>query len=92
GNMAETFQKITATVRERQKVEKKIQAMTAQGLMQGFIISMVPFALIGLFLFLDPNYIMPLFTTTWGWLCLLIVISLVGFGGIMIRKIVKINV
>lgn len=92
GNMAETFSTITTTVRERQKVEKKIQAMTAQGLMQGFIISMVPFALMALFFFLDPNYIMPLFTTTWGWVCLLIVIALVGFGGVMIRKIVKINV
>ena len=46
GNLAETFQTITTTVRERQKVEKKIQALTAQGNMQAVIISLVPLGLI----------------------------------------------
>ena len=49
GNLAETFQTITTTVRERQKVEKKIQALTAQGTMQAVIISLVPFFLMGMF-------------------------------------------
>ncbi|MEL4382797.1 type II secretion system F family protein, partial [Shewanella algae] len=31
GNLAETFTTIVTTVRERQKVEKKIEALTAQG-------------------------------------------------------------
>ena len=55
GNLAETFQTIVTTVRERQKVEKKIQALTAQGTMQAVIISLVPFLLLGMFLVVDPQ-------------------------------------
>lgn len=92
GNLAETFQTIVYTVRERQKVEKKIEALTAQGLMQGIIISLVPIFLLGVFYVLDPNYIMPLFTTFLGIIALLIMLALQVIGGLMIRKIVKINV
>ena len=86
GNMAETFQTITFTIRERQKVEKKIEALTAQGIMQGIIISMIPFILLGVFFTIDPNYIMPLFTTTMGIIALTIVITLQLIGGLMILK------
>lgn len=92
GNMAETFQTITYTVRERQKIEKKIEAMTAQGITQGVIISMVPFFLMGMFYLLDPNYVMPLFSTALGLVALLVMISLQVIGGLMIRKIVTIKV
>lgn len=37
GNLAETFQTIVTTVRERQKIEKRIEAMTAQGITQAII-------------------------------------------------------
>lgn len=55
GNMAETFQTINFTIRERQKIEKKIEALTAQGVMQGVIISMVPFGLLIMFYMADPQ-------------------------------------
>lgn len=92
GNMAETFQTITFTIRERQKVEKKIQALTAQGIMQGIIISCIPFLLLAIFWAVDPNYVKPLFSTTLGLIALLIVIGLQIMGGLLIRKIVTIKV
>jgi tight adherence protein B len=92
GNMAETFQTIVYTVRERQKVEKKIEALTAQGIMQGIILTSVPFVLLLIFLVMDPNYVAPLFNTFVGILALLAVLTLQVIGGLMIRKIVKINV
>lgn len=92
GNMAETFQTITFTVRERQKVEKKIEALTAQGIMQGVIISCIPFILLVVFWTLDPGYIKPLFTTTLGLFALMIVLVLQVIGGLMIRKVVTIKV
>jgi tight adherence protein B len=92
GNLAETFQTINSVVRERQKVEKKIEAMTAQGTMQGIIISAVPFVLLGIFQVMDPKFIEPLFTTTAGMLALLGVFVLVVIGGVVIKKIVTIKV
>mgnify|MGYP003683221073 CR=1 FL=1 len=92
GNMAETFQTITFTIRERQKIEKKIEALTAQGIMQGIIISSVPFILLAVFFAVDPNYVMPLFTTTLGLIAFMVVIGLQVMGGLMIKKIVSIKV
>lgn len=92
GNLSETFETIVTTVRERQKIEKKIQALTAQGSMQAVIITLVPFVLLGLFLVVDPNYVMPLFTRPLGWFILLIMVGLQVMGGVTMRKIVKIKV
>lgn len=92
GNLAETFQTICTTIRERQKIEKKIQAMTAQGLMQGIIITLVPIALIVIFSFVNPGYIKPMFNTTLGLILLTAMFAMQIIGGITIRKIVKIKV
>lgn len=91
GNMAETFETIVSTIRERQKVEKKIQALTAQGLMQGLIVTMIPFILAVVFMIIDPSYIKPMFTTTLGLVLLMGMLGLQIIGGIMIKKIVTIK-
>lgn len=92
GNLAETFQTIVITIRERQKVEKKIQALTAQGLMQGIIITMIPFILMGVFMVIDPNFIKPMFNTTLGLVLLFVMLTLQIIGGVMIKKLVTIKV
>ncbi|MBX3017032.1 MAG: type II secretion system F family protein [Bdellovibrionaceae bacterium] len=92
GNLAETFTTIVVTIRERQKIERKIEAMTAQGIMQGFIVSMVPIGLIALFYFIDPGYIMPMFTSTLGIILLMIMFAFIIIGGVAIRKVVTIKV
>jgi tight adherence protein B len=86
------FQTINYTIRERQKIEKKIEALTAQGVMQGVIISLVPVLLLVVFYFADPNYVMPMFTTTLGWVFLFLIVSLIGVGAFFIKKIITIKV
>lgn len=92
GNLAETFATIVTVIRERQKVEKKIQALTAQGLMQGIIVTMIPFILMIVFLVVDPNFIKPMFNTTLGLVLLMVMLGLQIIGGIVIKKIVTIKV
>lgn len=92
GNLAETFQTIVMVIRERQKVEKKIQALTAQGLMQGIIVTMIPFILMGVFLVVDPVFIKPMFNTTLGLVLLFAMLSLQIIGGVVIKKLVTIKV
>lgn len=92
GNMSETFETIVSTIRERQKLEKKIQAMTAQGIMQGTIVTCIPFVLLAVFYFLDPSYIAPMFNSTMGLVMLAAMLGLQIIGGVMIKKIVTIKV
>ncbi|WP_409478777.1 type II secretion system F family protein [Pseudobdellovibrio sp. HCB154] len=92
GNMAETFQTIVSTIRERQKLEKKISAMTAQGIMQGIIVSCIPFVMGIIFFILDPSFIKPMFETALGIGMLAIMLVLQIIGGIVIKKVVTIKV
>lgn len=92
GNMGETFETIVTTIRERQKVEKKIQAMTTQGMMQGLIITGVPFFILLAFAVIDPDYIKPLFTDPKGIALLFLMLTLQVIGGLIIRSIVTIKV
>lgn len=92
GNLSETFQTIVSTIRERQKLEKKISAMTAQGVMQGIIVTSIPFLLLAVFYTLDPDYIMPMFNTTMGLALLATMLGLQIIGGVVIKKIVTIKV
>lgn len=92
GDLASTFTTITETIRERQKLHQKIDAMTAQGKMQGIIMASVPFILLAVFSAIDPNFIAPLFSTTFGRILLVIMLALQITGGIFIRKIVTIKV
>lgn len=91
-NLAEVFDVIAHTVRERKKVEGKIQAMTAEGMTQGVMMCAVPPVLILTFHFLDPTLVAPLFNTILGILMLVIIFSLDAMGMWMILNVVKIDV
>jgi len=91
-NLAEVFDVIAHTVRERKKVEGKIQAMTAEGMTQGVMMCGVPPVLIITFYFLDATLVAPLFTTILGILMLVIIAALDAMGMWMILNTVKIDV
>ena len=92
GNLAETFDTIVHTIRERIKLENKIVAMTTQGVMQGTIVTMMPFALMLLLSLIDPSHMKPLFTTVPGYVMLALMLVLQAIGGLMIKKIVTIKI
>ncbi len=92
GNLAETFDTIVSTIRERIKVESKISALTAQGFYQGVFVMMIPPILAVVFQQTDPEFMSPLFNTAPGWFIVLVIILLEVIGFIMIMKIIKIDV
>jgi tight adherence protein B len=92
GNLAEVFERIAYTIRERRRIEGRIDSLTAQGKAQGVMVSMLPIVVAVAIHFLSPEMIRPLFTTFIGKavVCLMIVMEVVGF--LMIRKITTIEV
>ena len=92
GKLSETFETIMQTIRERQKLEKKIQALTAQGRVQAIILSLVPFGLLAMFAVMAPNFVMPLFTRPLGWFALFLMLTLQILGGLAMKKVVTIKV
>lgn len=92
GNLTETFDTITGTLRQRIKLNNKIKAMTAQGKTQAVIVGALPWVLAGVLFLLAPDQIRPLFTTVLGFIVLLMVCVLEGIGIFMILKMVDIKV
>ncbi len=92
GKIDQTFETINSVIRERQKLEKKISAMTSQGITQGIIITAIPFVLLIFFWFSDRKAVEPMFTTTMGLMILGGIFTLQIIGGLMIKKIVTIKV
>ena len=92
GNMAEMFKVISATIRERFRLEGKIKALTSQGKMQGWIVASLPLW-IGLFFnFYRPDLMEPMFEKAFGYILVCAIILLEATGFVLIRKIVNIDV
>ena len=92
GNMIETFENVTDTLKTRKRVEGKIKSLTAQGRMGAIILCAMPFVMALLLYFLSRDYIEPLFTTVLGNIILTIVLLLVSTGWVLIQKIISIEV
>ncbi len=92
GNLAETFDTIVSTIRDRIKVENKIDALTAQGFYQGILVMSVPPILGVTFYQTDPEFMQPLFETPIGWVILAVIISLELLGFFVIMKVIKVDV
>lgn len=92
GNLAETFETIVYTIRERIKIEQKISAMMSQNLAQGAIVFCMPYAMFAMFYFSDPEFLTPMFREPIGWALIAAALTLQMLGGFMIYKIIQIKV
>lgn len=92
GNIAETLSMIADTIRDRQKVENKIKALTAMGTMQAQIISAVPLLLLVVMFFTNKQYAVLMLSTPLGWVSLGIILILIVLGGFLMKKAVTIAV
>lgn len=92
GNLAEVIDNITYTIRERAKLQREIQVLTAQGRLSGLVLTSLPF-LVGSFMFLwNPSYFGPMVQRRTGHMLLLYGILSLLVGHLLVRRIVKIQV
>ena len=92
GNMAEMYDIISATIRERFRLEGRIRALTSQGKMQGWVVGSMPIGL-GLILnYMRPDLMEPMLNSWFGYGLVATVILLEAIGIFMIRRIVAIDI
>ena len=92
GNVTEIFDKISETIRGRMRIERKVKSLTAQGRLQGVVVSLMPIFLGVVMTIIRPNLMIPFLTSATGILAILGRCALIAFGWLMIRKIIKIDV
>jgi tight adherence protein B len=92
GNLAEIIETLAETLRRKHQMEGKIESLTAQGKLQGIVMTGLPVLLGVLLFFLEREAMEKLWTTTIGWIVLGVIIIMEAMGYLMIRKITSIDV
>ena len=92
GNLAEVFDRIAFTIRERRRLEGRIDSLTSQGKAQGCVVAILPIVLALVIYQIDETLVMPFFNDPRGNLALAIMIVMEIVGYLMIKKITTIEV
>jgi tight adherence protein B len=92
GNLAEVLEKTSHVIRERFRLKRQIMTHTAQGRLTGLILTLLPVVLGVLLYFLNPKSMSLLWTREIGIKLLYASAALIVIGGLIIRKIVNIDV
>lgn len=92
GNLAEILESLAHTLREKATMEGKIRSLTAQGKMQGLIMSCLPLLMMAALNWIEPKAMGAMFTTLFGWATLTVILVMITIGYLFIRKITTIDV
>ncbi|TCS37543.1 tight adherence protein B [Paucimonas lemoignei] len=92
GNLAEILESLATTLRDKATMEGKIRSLTAQGKMQGLIMSCLPLLMMAALNWIEPKAMGAMFTTLFGWVTLAVIIVMITIGYLFIRKITTIDV
>ena len=92
GNAADVIEQVAQNVRIRQELRRLARTLTAQGRMARWILTALPVGLFILLLMINPEYLSPLWETTFGVLAIIISVIMVTIGSMIIKRIVDIKV
>lgn len=92
GNLTEILEAIAKTIRERMRIENRIKTLTAQGRLQGIVVSLMPIIITVLLLIVDGDTMRPFLRSLTGLAIMAVVGILILCGGLIIRKIIRIDV
>lgn len=104
GNLAEILEVISFVIRERVRIAGEIKTLTAQGMLSGYIISLLPIVLSLLLYAMNHEYIGRMFrpcegasptscpTQPCGWIMTGVGLFLIVIGFIAIQKVVRIEI
>lgn len=92
GGLAETLERTSNTIRSRLQMEGKIDALTAQGKLQAWVVGSLPILLMLILNKMEPEAMGMLWHTRLGWATLVVLVFLEFMGVYLIRKITSIDV
>jgi tight adherence protein B len=92
GNLADILETLADTLRRKQQMEGKIAALTAQGKMQGLVMTGLPLFLMLILTQMEPEAMAPLYHTWYGWATLAVIGVMEVIGYVAIQKITTIDV
>jgi tight adherence protein B len=92
GDLADSLDRIADSIRDIQRLEGKLDALTAQGRSQAMMMAVMPVVFLGILYVINPEGTMLLFATATGRLILLGVALAIILAFIWIRRIMAIDI
>jgi tight adherence protein B len=92
GDTGESMDRISESIREIERLEGKLDALTSQGRTQAWMMAVMPVVFLGIFWVIDPEGVSMLFTERFGQLMLIGVAILIVLAFFWIRKIMAVDI
>lgn len=89
GSLANLFDMIADTVRQRQAFARKVKGLTAMGRASAYVLVGLPFVLAAVLTLLNPEYMSPLYGTPTGHKLIIVGAISMTIGSVILRKIVS---
>ncbi|MCL4465247.1 MAG: type II secretion system F family protein, partial [Chloroflexi bacterium] len=91
GNLAEIYESIAETLRERAKMGRQIRTLTAEGRLSSVILLILPFAVAAVFTLVNREYLALLWQTVAGWVMMGVAVFLIVVGMLWLRVITRVD-
>lgn len=91
-NLTHLLQVLLDGMEEKNRILRKMNAMTAQAKLSGMVMGLLPFMLGIIFFVMDPSLMTPLFTQKAGWAILLLAAILESIGFLWIRQLLRVEI
>ena len=92
GNLAEILATVSATLRERERLRRQVQTLSAEGKLSAYILGALPIMFAVYLLVTRPDYLSPLVTDPIGWLLVGVMVILMIVGSLWMKKVVTVEV
>ena len=92
GNLAEIIESLAHLIRKRFELHGKIRILAAEGKLSAIILIAIPFLVVIILRFTNPEYIMTLFTEPAGRIMVGIAVCMMTLGILVMKKMFKIKV
>lgn len=92
GNLSEVLTNVGKTLRERERLRRQVKALSAEGVMSMWILSLLPVFVLTFILLFRPEYIMPMLTQPIGWFLMGLGVVLMIIGLVWMRRLVNMEV
>ena len=92
GNLSELLLNVAGTLRERDYLRRQVKSLSAEGRFSAYILLALPPGILLYEFVTNRSYLDPLLTTFIGWVMLGAMAAMMGIGGFMMKRMIKLEV